>query len=261
MPEYIRPGTVSSTLAVTPAAIEVHNTVRWGKPDIRIDIKFASGSGRTLCRSLAWLKRRNAAHQRVEVPRPSTEVQKGNLDREATFPSETSGAHMPVLDLNKVAGAGFAALVLGGSTLVSPAVAVAADLPPYFEDQGAVLERPPVRSRLAVEETYIAPPVEHRIVGRRVIEQGFVGGYEGPALVPQQPLPIVPLEYSDGFEGPALVPPRNVPIVSGQPVLPPPVYQERVVGIPAPVEECRVVVRKRIDAYGDVTVRRTRICD
>jgi hypothetical protein len=87
---------------------------------------------------------------------------------------------MPVLDLNKVAGAGFAALVLGGSTLVSPAVAVAADLPPYFEDQGAVLERPPVRSRLAVEETYIAPPVEHRIVGRRVIEQGFVGGYEGP---------------------------------------------------------------------------------
>ena len=44
-PEYIRPGTVSSTLAVTPAALEVHNTVRWGKPDIRIDIKFASGSG------------------------------------------------------------------------------------------------------------------------------------------------------------------------------------------------------------------------
>ena len=38
MPEYIRPGTVSSTLAVTPAAVEVHNTVRWGKPDIRIDI-------------------------------------------------------------------------------------------------------------------------------------------------------------------------------------------------------------------------------
>jgi hypothetical protein len=29
MPEYIRPGTVSSTLAVTPAAVEVHNNVRW----------------------------------------------------------------------------------------------------------------------------------------------------------------------------------------------------------------------------------------
>jgi hypothetical protein len=168
---------------------------------------------------------------------------------------------MPVLNLNKVVRAGFAAVVLGGSTLVSPAVAVAADLPPYYEDQEAVLEHPPVRRRLTVEETYIAPPVEHRIIGRRVIEQSFVGGYEGPALVPQQPLPIVPLEYSDGYEGPALVPPRNLPIVSGQPVLPPPVYRQRVVGIPAPVEECRVVVTKQIDAYGDVTVRRTRICD
>ncbi len=168
---------------------------------------------------------------------------------------------MPVFGLNKVAGAGFAALALGGSTLVSTSAAVAADLPPYYEDQEAVLERPPVQRRLAVEETYIAPPVEHRIIGRRVIEQDFVGEYEGPALVPQRPLPIVPLEYSDGFEGPALVPPRNVPIVSGQPVLPPPVYQERAVGIPAPVEECRVVVTKRIDAYGDVSMRRTRICD
>ena len=28
-PEYIRPGTVSSRLAVTPAALEVHNNVRW----------------------------------------------------------------------------------------------------------------------------------------------------------------------------------------------------------------------------------------
>jgi hypothetical protein len=28
-PEYIRPGTVPSRLAVTPAALEVHNNVRW----------------------------------------------------------------------------------------------------------------------------------------------------------------------------------------------------------------------------------------
>jgi hypothetical protein len=168
---------------------------------------------------------------------------------------------MPVFDLNKGAQAGLLALVLGGSTLVSPAVAVAADLPPYFEDQGAVLERPPIPPRLAVEETYIAPPVEHRIIERRVIERRFVDGYEGPALVPQRPLPIVPLEYSEGYEGPALVPPRNVPIVSVQPVVPPPVYRERVVGIPAPVNECRVVVTKRIDAFGDVTVRRTKVCD
>ncbi|EIM30520.1 hypothetical protein [Microvirga lotononidis] len=166
-----------------------------------------------------------------------------------------------MLDPNKFAQAGLVALVLGGSTLVSTAAAVAADLPPYFEDQEAVLERPPVRRRLAVEETYIAPPAEHRVIERRVIERRYVGGYDGPALVPQQPMPIVPLEYSDGYEGPALVPPRNVPIVSGAPVMPAPAYQERVVGIAAPMEECRVVVRRRIDPYGDVTVRRTRICD
>jgi len=168
---------------------------------------------------------------------------------------------MPVFGLNKIAQASFAALALGGSTLVSTVSSIAADLPPYYKDQEAVLERPPIGRRLSVEETYIAPPVEHRIVGRHVIEHGFVDRYEGPALVPQRPLPIAPLEYSDGFEGPALVPPRNVPIVTGQPLLPPPVYQERVVGIPAPVEECRVVVRKQIDAYGEVMVRRTRVCD
>jgi hypothetical protein len=168
---------------------------------------------------------------------------------------------MPAFGFNKVARVGFAALVLGGLTLVSTAAAIAADLPPYFEDQGAVLERPPVRSRLAVEETYITPPVEHRVIQRRAIDHRYVSAYEGPALVPQRPMPIVPLEESEGYEGPALVPPRNIPIVSVQPVVPRPVYQERVVGILAPIEKCRVVSTKRIDAYGDVTVRRTRICD
>jgi hypothetical protein len=168
---------------------------------------------------------------------------------------------MQAFELNMVAKVGLAALVLTGSILVSTAAVVAADLPPYFEDQEAVLEGPSVRRRLAVEETYLAPPIEHRVIDRRVIERRFVDGYEGPALVPQQPLPIVPLEDSEGFEGPALVPPQDVPIVSVQRGVPPRVYQRRVVGIPAPVEECRVVLMKRIDALGDVTVRRTKICD
>jgi hypothetical protein len=163
---------------------------------------------------------------------------------------------MQMFDLNKVAQASAVAVVLGGSTLVSTAVAVAADLPPYFADQEAVLERPPVRRRLAVEETYIAPPVEHRVIERRVVE-----GYEGPALVPQRPLPIVSVEDSEGYEGPALVPPQNVPIISVQQGVPPRVYRERIVGIPTRVEECRVVVTKQIDAFSDVTMRRTRICD
>jgi hypothetical protein len=159
---------------------------------------------------------------------------------------------MQAFHLNKVAQAGLAAILLGGSTLVSTAAAVAADLPSYVEDQEAVLEHQPVRRRL---------PVEERVIERRVIERRFVGGYEGPALAPQQPLPIVPLEDSEGYEGPALVPPREVPIVSVHRVAPPQVYQPRVVSIPTPVEECRVVVTKRIDPKGDVTVRRTRICD
>lgn len=168
---------------------------------------------------------------------------------------------MQMFDLNKVAQASVVALVLGGSNLVSTAAAVAADLPSYLADQEAVLERPSVRRRLAAEETYIAPPIEHRVVERRVIERRFVGGYEGPALVPQQPLPIVSAEDSEGYEGPALIPPQNVPIVSVQRGVPPRVYRDRIVGIPAPVEECRVVVTKQIGAFGDVTVRRTRICD
>lgn len=40
-PEYIRPGAVPSKLAVTPAAYEVHNNVRWGKPDMGIETQFA----------------------------------------------------------------------------------------------------------------------------------------------------------------------------------------------------------------------------
>jgi hypothetical protein len=168
---------------------------------------------------------------------------------------------MQMFDLNKVAQASMIALVLGGSTLVSTAAAVAADLPSYVADEEAVLERPPVGRRHAVEETYIAPPIEHRVIERRVIERRFVDGYEGPALVPQQPLPIVPLEGSEGYEGPALVPPQNVPIVSVQRFVPPRVYRERIVGIPAPVEECRVVLTKQIDAFGDVTMRRIKICD
>ena len=168
---------------------------------------------------------------------------------------------MLMFNLNKVAQAGLVALIFAGSTLVSTTTPVAADLPPYFADQEAVLECPPIQRRLAVEETYIAPPIEHRVIVRRVIERRFVEGYEGPALVPQRPLPIVPLEDSEGFEGPALVPPRDVPIVSVQAVVPPPVYHQRIVGIPAPLEECRVVVTKRIDTFGDVTVRRTKVCD
>ncbi|WP_246812386.1 hypothetical protein [Microvirga sp.] len=106
---------------------------------------------------------------------------------------------MQMFDLDKVVQASVVGLLLGGSTLVSTAAAVAADLPPYFVDQEAVPERPPSRRRLAVEETYIAPQIEHWVIERRVIERRFIDSYEGPALVPQQRLPIVPAESQIGL--------------------------------------------------------------
>jgi len=41
--KYIRPGTASSTLAATHAALEVHNIVRWGKPDMGAEACFYKG--------------------------------------------------------------------------------------------------------------------------------------------------------------------------------------------------------------------------
>ena len=43
-PEYIRPGAVSLRQAVTPAALKVHNNVRWGKPDMGIETQSARGA-------------------------------------------------------------------------------------------------------------------------------------------------------------------------------------------------------------------------
>jgi hypothetical protein len=40
-PEYIRPDTASSELAVTPAASQSTYHVRWGKPDMGIETQFA----------------------------------------------------------------------------------------------------------------------------------------------------------------------------------------------------------------------------
>jgi hypothetical protein len=40
-PEYIRPHTVTSKLAVTPVASKSTYDVRWGEPDMGIEIEFA----------------------------------------------------------------------------------------------------------------------------------------------------------------------------------------------------------------------------
>jgi hypothetical protein len=48
-PEYIRPCTVPSKPAVTPAASQVHNNVRWGKHNMGMDAWMCKGrSGRSI---------------------------------------------------------------------------------------------------------------------------------------------------------------------------------------------------------------------
>jgi len=168
---------------------------------------------------------------------------------------------MQNIHLNKVATVSLVGLVLGGSILASAASAAAADLGPYVTDAEAILERPPVRRRIVVEENYSTPPIEHHVIERRVVEHRIIEGYEGPALVPPQYLPTLPPQGSDGYEGPALVPPQYMPFVPVQQVMGPRVHRQRIVHMPAPIGECRVVVMKQSDAFGGVIVRRTQTCD
>jgi hypothetical protein len=120
---------------------------------------------------------------------------------------------MQDLDLNNVARAGLLALTLGGSTLVSATSAAAADLGQYVSDEEVSVEPPPIRRRIVVEESYIAPHIEHRVIERWVVERRMVEAYEGPGLVPPSYLPMVSVHESEGYEGPALVPPQYVPVV------------------------------------------------
>ncbi len=53
-PEYTRPGTASSKPAVTPAALKVHNNVRWGKPDMGFETQSARGPATRRSVGGAW---------------------------------------------------------------------------------------------------------------------------------------------------------------------------------------------------------------
>lgn len=136
-----------------------------------------------------------------------------NLGREATFPFGNLGTHMQDFNQNKITMASFVALILSGSTLVSTTSAIAADLSPYVTDEEIMIDRAPIRPRIVVDENYSVPPIEHRVIERRVVERRIIEGYEGPALVPPQYLPMVPVHESEGYEGPALVPPQYVPVI------------------------------------------------
>jgi hypothetical protein len=179
-----------------------------------------------------------------------------NLGWKTTFPFGGPEANMQYTNLNKVAKTGLVAFLLGGSTLVSAGSAGAADLGQSITDQGVVLERLPAERRIVVEENGSAPPIEHNVFEGYVVE-----GFEGPALVPPQYLPAIPAQASEGYEGPALIPPQYVPVAPGQTILRSRVDRQRIVHMPAPAVECRVVVTKQSDAFGDIIVRRIHTCN
>jgi len=122
---------------------------------------------------------------------------------------------------------GLTALTLGSMTLIAPAPARAGDFG-FDEEIGF---RPPGERRVVVEE--------RRVEERRVIRPAY--GYGARFLGP--PVSARPVGF--GYSGSAR------PAFWGHGGYARPVYGEG----------CRVIINKRVDPWGDVVVKRIRICD
>ena len=122
---------------------------------------------------------------------------------------------------------GLTALTLGSAALLSAAPARAVDFG-YDEEIGF---RPPVERRVIVEE--------RRVEERRVISPGYGRHFAGP------PISARPVQF--GYPG------YSRPAFDGHAGYGRPVFAEG--------EECRVIVKKRVDPWGDVVVKRIRICN
>ena len=122
---------------------------------------------------------------------------------------------------------GLTALTLGSALAISPAPARAADFG-FDEDIGL---RAPVERRVVVEE--------RRVEERRVIRPAY--------------------GYGARFLGP---PVYARPIQVGYPAYARPAFWGHG-GYARPVfgEECRVIIKKRVDPWGDVVVKRISTCD
>jgi hypothetical protein len=119
---------------------------------------------------------------------------------------------------------GLTVLTLGGMALIAPAPARAADF--GFDEEIGL--RAPVERRVVVEE--------RRVEERRVIRPAY--GYGARFLGP----PVYARPVGFGYARPAFW---------GQGGYARPVYGE----------ECRVVVKKRVDPWGGVVVKRISTCD
>ena len=126
----------------------------------------------------------------------------------------------------KLVTLGLTALAASGAALISSAPARAGDYG-YDEEIGY---RPRVERRVIIEE--------RRVEERRIVNSGYGARFPGP------------LGY-------------NRPVHFGYPGYVRPAFYGRP-GYARPAfgdEECRVIIKKRVDPWGDVTVKRIRICD
>ena len=119
------------------------------------------------------------------------------------------------------------ALTLGGSALIAAAPVRAADLG-YEEEIGF---RPSVERRVVVEV--------RRVEERRIVSPAYGARFLGPPIYPRPVRLGYPNYVRPSFYGYA--------------------------GYARPAfnsdEECRVISKKRVDPWGDVVIKRIRICD
>lgn len=64
-----------------------------------------------------------------------------------------------------------------------------------------------------------------------------------------------------GVGAPAYGPPRYYEPPEYRPVIERRIYRNRPVIVDDDEEECRVIVRRRVNRYGEVVIRRVRVCD
>ena len=167
-------------------------------------------------------------------------------------------------------------LVAAGATAVAlgaMAPAQAGDLPddddfverPHVERRVVVEERPQVERRVVVEERRVVQPVyeTRTIEERRVVRPAYETRVIERPVVQERRIVERPV-----FEERRAVEPAYETRVIERPVRPRPVfYSGPASGRPVygrPVyggEDCRVVVKQRVNRWGEMIVKRVRICD
>ncbi len=168
------------------------------------------------------------------------------------------------LSLKSLTVVSFAALTLGGAVLTTTGPAHAQLRGGYsIDDDDDDFDRPRVQRRVIVDEDDDVRPrvrrqlvdddddeprIQRRIVERRIIERRV-----------SEPVVREIVERRPVVRRVVVQQPVIRPVVERRFVQP--VVERRVVRVAAPVEECRTVVRRRTNAFGDAVVTRVRSCD